>query len=139
MPEERSCRGAKVLVAEDAPLGRKLIRVRLGLLGCEADIVENGLQAVAKIQENDYDVVLMDLMMPEMDGLAATKVIRESGEHDLPIIALTAAVRDEDREKCRKAGLDDFLGKPIEPRELEETLVRWIGERRRGAIAGKEA
>lgn len=138
MTEDRSCRGTRVLVAEDTPLGRKLIRVRLQVLGCQADFVENGRQAVRKVRENDYDVVLMDLMMPEMDGLAATKAIRESGKSTLPIIALTAAVRQEDRVKCREAGLDDFLGKPIDPDRLKEKLTRWMGECHSPALTAEE-
>ncbi|MFW6158302.1 MAG: response regulator [Planctomycetota bacterium] len=138
MREGGSCRGARVLVAEDTPLGRKLIRVRLDVLGCRADFVENGKQAVEKVRENDYDVVLMDLMMPVTDGLAATRAIRESGKEDLPIIALTAAVTAEDREKARAAGLDDFLGKPIDPDQLEQKLMQWTSGQLSPALTTEE-
>ncbi len=125
--DRRPHRGVNVLVAEDTPLGRKLMQARLLVLGCTAEFVENGQQAVEKALEGKYDVVFMDLMMPVMDGLEATAAIREAGKQDLPIIALTAAVRNEDREKCERAGFDDFLGKPIDPEQLEEKLAKWAG------------
>ncbi len=121
-------RGVKVLVAEDTPLGRKLMQARMLVLGCTAEFVENGQQAVERALEGEYDVVFMDLMMPVMDGLKATAALREAGKQDLPIVALTAAVRNEDREKCEQAGFDDFLGKPIDPEQLEEKLAKWAGK-----------
>ena len=125
MAEELSCTGLKVLVAEDTPVGQKLMKALLQVLGCVADVVANGREAVEKVRENDYDVALMDIMMPVMDGLDATRAIRAGGNDSLPIIALTAAVTKEDRERSRAAGLDDFLPKPIDPKQLKEKIAKW--------------
>jgi len=99
----------------------------LQILGCVSDSAANGEEAVNKVNENDYDVVLMDIMMPVMDGLDATRAIRSNGYHTLPIIALTASVREEDQEKTRTAGLNDFLAKPVDPDRLKEKLLEWAG------------
>jgi len=123
--EELSCTGLKVLVAEDTPVGQKLMKALLQAFGCVADVVANGREAVEKVRENDYDVVLMDIMMPVMDGLHATRAIRASGNDTLPIIALTAAVTKEDRERSRAAGLNDFLPKPVDGRQLKEKIAKW--------------
>ena len=130
MIEELSCKGLRVLVAEDTPVSRKLMRAWLRALGCETDFAVNGKEAVEKVDERDYDIVLMDIMMPVMDGLDATKAIRRSGHPVLPLLALTAAVTREDRGKSRAAGLDDFLSKPIDTKQLKEKLIKWGGASR---------
>ncbi len=117
----------RVLVAEDYETNRKVVLQMLGLMGCRVDAVVNGLEAVEAVQRADYDVVLMDLQMPEMDGLAATAEIRRreaaSGRHT-PILAYTAHAMEEDRLRCLEAGMDGYLVKPVRQRDLYEVLAR---------------
>ena len=100
----------------------------LGLMGCRADAAANGLEAVEAVQRTAYDVVLMDLQMPEMDGLAATAEIRRreaaNGRHT-PILAYTAHAMEEDRRHCLEAGMDGYLVKPVCQRDLYEVLAEW--------------
>jgi two-component system sensor histidine kinase/response regulator len=92
------------------------------------DLAENGEVAVGKVRDNDYDVVLMDVQMPVMDGIEATRVIRSDPRFQtLPIIAMTASVLVSDRELCRNAGMNDHIAKPIDPNQLFDILLRWIG------------
>ena len=106
----------RVLVAEDYETNRKVVMQMLGLMGCRADAAANGLEAVEAVQRTAYDVVLMDLQMPEMDGLAATAEIRRreaaNGRHT-PILAYTAHAMEEDRRHCLEAGMDGYLVKPV--------------------------
>ena len=124
----------RVLVAEDNMVNQKIVLKILGKMGHSADAVANGLEAVQASQAVEYDVILMDCQMPDMDGYEATLEIRrlEAGERRIPIIALTANAMAGDREKCLDAGMDDFLTKPIRPKLLSETLNKWAS-----VIAGK--
>jgi signal transduction histidine kinase/DNA-binding response OmpR family regulator/HPt (histidine-containing phosphotransfer) domain-containing protein len=123
-------RGSRVLLVEDNELNRE---VALGLLEdahLSIDIAENGQVAVEKITKHNYDLVLMDMQMPVMDGLAATRAIRLKLQFQtLPIIAMTANVMESDREKCTDAGMNDHLAKPIDPEALFACLLRWIKPR----------
>jgi len=123
-------RGSRVLLVEDNELNRE---VALGLLEdahLAIDIAENGRDAVEKVAEHNYDLVLMDMQMPVMDGLAATRAIRLKPQfRALPIIAMTANVMESDREKCIGAGMNDHLAKPIDPEALFACLLRWIKPR----------
>ncbi|HMB07773.1 MAG TPA: response regulator, partial [Isosphaeraceae bacterium] len=118
----------RVLVAEDYEINRKVVMQMLGLMGCRVDAVVNGLEAVEAVQRTDYDVVLMDLQMPEMDGLAATAEIRRleaaRGRHT-PILAYTAHAMEEDRRRCLEAGMDGYLVKPVRQRDLHAALAGW--------------
>ncbi len=129
-------RGARVLLVEDNELNRE---VALGLLEdaqLTIDIAENGQVAVRMVGENNYDLVLMDMQMPVMDGLAATRTIRLKPQYQsLPIIAMTANVMESDREKCTEAGMNDHLSKPIDPEALFAALLRWIKPRENTAAA----
>ena len=103
----------RVLVAEDNPVNQRVAQGLLSKLGIDADLAENGREAVRKITSQSFDVVLMDVQMPDVDGLEATRLIRDT---DLPqphIIAMTANAMKEDRERCLEVGMDDFLAKPI--------------------------
>ena len=116
----------RILVAEDNPVNQKLVLRLLERHGYAADVVENGLQAVAAVDNADYDLVLMDLQMPELDGLEATRRIlanRPRGRAPR-IAALTANALAEDRAMCIAAGMDDYLSKPIRPEELVAALER---------------
>ncbi len=112
----------RILVAEDNAVNQALMRGILLKLGCDAAMVGNGQEAVAALAEQDFDLVLMDLQMPAMDGLEATAVIRDPEssvrDHDIPIIALTARAMEEDRQRCLDAGMNDHVSKPIEREEL---------------------
>lgn len=122
---ESECKGIRVLVAEDNPINQKLINVLLENMGCEVDLVSNGQEAIKKIKISEYNLCLMDVWMPVMDGLKATELIRQDINRELPIIALTAAAMKEDEEKCLASGMNDYLSKPIDVRKLKEKILKW--------------
>jgi CheY-like chemotaxis protein len=117
----------KILVAEDNPIIRTLISKLLLKRGYPSDLVCNGKEAVAAVKRQSYDLVLMDMQMPEMDGISAAKAIRASTgpEREVPIIALTANALVGQREICLDAGMNDFLTKPIRPDALYTAIVHW--------------
>ncbi len=115
-----------VLVAEDNYINQQVIRENLRKAGCQVTLAVNGEEAVAAIREKRYDVVLMDIQMPKMDGLEATRIIRSDPRHrSLPIIALTAHAVTGDREKCLAVGMNDYIPKPIEPEQLFSVVRKW--------------
>jgi CheY-like chemotaxis protein len=116
-----------ILVVEDNDIIRILISKLLARRGYHADLVCNGKEAVEAVQEKRYDLVLMDMQMPQMDGITATETIRAlSGpEREVPIIALTANALVGQREICLAAGMNSFLTKPIQPDALYEAILRW--------------
>jgi two-component system, sensor histidine kinase and response regulator len=120
--------GLRILLAEDNPINQKLAIVLLQKAGYSVDAVENGAQVLEKVRANPYSVVLMDVQMPEMDGLEATRQIRaweeESGVH-IPVIAMTAHAMQGDRERCLEAGMDDYVTKPLQPKVLFSAIDRW--------------
>ncbi len=121
---------ARILLVEDNVINQKIALNLLNKIGYSADVVENGLAAVRVLETINYDLVLMDCLMPVMDGLEATGVIRDPNSpvcnHRVPIIAVTANVLDNDRECCLNAGMDDYLSKPLKKDVLSETLDRWL-------------
>jgi two-component system, sensor histidine kinase and response regulator len=125
---EHKKQGLRILLAEDNPINQKLAVVLLQKAGYSVDAVGNGAEAFEKVQENQYSVVLMDVQMPELDGLETTRQIREwersRGQH-IPIIAMTAHAMQGDRERCLEAGMDDYVSKPLEPKVLFSALDRW--------------
>ncbi len=126
-----SCKGARCLIVDDIPLNRQILQELIESAGLHPEVAVNGREAVEAVLEKDFDIVFMDVQMPEMDGLQATQIIRgNEGFADLPIIALTAHAMAGDREKCLQAGMNDFLSKPIQPKELFQTLKQWVGSRR---------
>lgn len=122
----------RVLVVEDTMVNQLVAQSMLEMLGYEVDLQSNGADAVSAVRNNDYVAVLMDCLMPVMDGYEATQRIRrlEGSSRHTPIIALTASAMAGDREKCLLAGMDDHLPKPLERKALEEVLARWSFGRR---------
>ncbi|MCZ7640869.1 MAG: response regulator [Verrucomicrobia bacterium] len=119
--------GRRVLLAEDNEANQFVAQELLQRAGIELDIAEDGRRAVELVRTREYDAVLMDVQMPEMDGLAATQTIRaERAGRPLPIIALTANARQADIETCLAAGMDDYVAKPIDRVHLFDVLRRWL-------------
>ncbi len=127
LAEEVVYKDISVLVAEDNEMNLKLILALLGKLGCKADAVVNGKEAVDKLRNNPakYHLCLMDVQMPVMGGLEASQMIRQEISKDLPIIALTAAVMEDDQQKAKLAGMNAFLAKPINIHRLKEILFKY--------------
>jgi two-component system sensor histidine kinase/response regulator len=125
--EEEKRRRIRILLTEDNPTNQKLVVALIKKAGHSADVVESGQKAMEALNRTSYDLVLMDVQMPEMDGFEATKAIREmEGENKhTPIIAMTAHAMKGDRERCLQAGMDDYVSKPIEPKKLFETIKKW--------------
>ena len=119
--------GAKILLVEDDPINQEITREQLRYAGLLVETANNGKEAIEMACRTDYDVILMDMQMPMMDGPEATRQIRLiPDKNKVPIIAMTANVFNEDRETCFQSGMDDFLGKPVESEALYATLLRWI-------------
>jgi len=116
----------RILLAEDFIVNQKIASRMFKKMGYEIDIAENGLQAVEKSSTFTYDIIFMDVQMPEMDGLQATQMIKSTMQEDSPIIiAMTANAMPEDRKKCIDAGMDDYLSKPFKPSELQKLLMKY--------------
>jgi chemotaxis methyl-accepting protein methylase/signal transduction histidine kinase/chemotaxis response regulator CheB len=113
----------KVLVAEDMALNQLLMKTILDDFGFERDIADNGLIAIEKLKQKTYDIILMDLQMPEMNGFETTEYIRNTLKSQIPIIALTADVTTVDVEKCRAVGMNDYIAKPVDERLLYSKIV----------------
>ena len=116
----------RILLAEDNVVNQKVAQQILGRLGYAADVAANGLEVVAALDRQPYDLVLMDVQMPEMDGLEATGAIRRTlpADQQPTIIAMTAAAMPEDRQQCLDAGMDGYIAKPVRVEELTEALHR---------------
>jgi CheY-like chemotaxis protein len=122
---------ASILVVEDNRINQKIaMRILDKKLGYRADVVSNGREAIDSLERLDYDLVLMDCQMPEMDGYEATRIIRDENStvrnHSIPIVAMTANAMNGDREKCLDAGMDDYITKPINVQNLAEMIERNI-------------
>ncbi len=118
-----------ILLAEDNTVNQRLAKRMLEKRGHSIDIVSNGQEAIDAVANSKYDVVLMDMQMPEMDGLEATQIIRRAeanNGHHIPIIALTANAMKRDRDACLAAGMDAYISKPINPEKLFEEIRKLI-------------
>ena len=120
---ESELKNVKVLIVEDIPLNQLLMKTLLDDFGFERDIAENGKIAIEKLKEKEYEIILMDLQMPEMNGFEATEYIRKTMKSTIPIIALTADVTTVDLAKCKAVGMDDYLAKPVDEKQLYNKIV----------------
>ncbi len=119
-------RGARVLLVEDNDLNQQIASELLQSAGFAVDMAAHGQRAVDMLQVEGYDIVLMDMQMPVMDGIAATRMIRAQPRHaGLPIVAMTANAMQADHDRCLSAGMNAVVTKPIEPDDLWAALVHW--------------
>jgi two-component system sensor histidine kinase/response regulator len=131
-------RGARILLVEDNDINQQVARELLEDIGLVVDVADNGQIALEKVRKAHYDLVFMDMQMPVMDGVTATREIRKLPEFaNLPIVAMTANAMEQDRRKCMDAGMNDFLVKPIDPNDMAAILLRWA--RPRAPVAGTTA
>ncbi|HPB67746.1 MAG TPA: response regulator [Candidatus Omnitrophota bacterium] len=124
MIQKISCSGIKILVAEDSVPNMELLKIHFETLGCTCDYATNGQEAIDFLRQSDYNICFMDLQMPVMGGVEATKIIRNELKKKLPIVALTAAELEDEKERCLEAGMTDYLPKPFGVDELKEKIIR---------------
>ncbi|MBF0398047.1 MAG: response regulator [Desulfobacterales bacterium] len=127
---EAKQRSLRILLAEDNAVNQKLALIHLKKFGFKADAVSNGKEAIQSLEMIDYDIVLMDVQMPEMDGFEATKIIRDINSnvkrHNVPVVAMTAHAMQGDKERCIEAGMNDYITKPINPKKLLEVIEKFL-------------
>ncbi len=125
--EATSIRGAQLLLVEDNPTNQEVALAMLNRIGMRVDVANHGREALQRLADKSYDLVLMDLQMPVMDGFEATALIRAAKwGHTLPIVAMTAAAFADDRRRVFNAGMNDFVSKPVDPQQLLTVLLRWL-------------
>jgi two-component system, sensor histidine kinase and response regulator len=129
-PTSAAVRGARILLVEDNDTNQQVARELLEDAGLRVDVAENGEVGLAMLERAEYDLVFMDMQMPVMDGLEATRALRRVERFaSLPVVAMTANAMEEDRRRCLESGMNDFLVKPIDPQELLTVVLRWVRQR----------
>jgi CheY-like chemotaxis protein len=124
---EEKTRGARILIVEDNPTNQLVVKGFLGKRGFQTFVVNHGRQAIEALEASSYDLVLMDVQMPVLDGLETTRLIRQDPRWlTLPIIGLTAHAMAGDRERCLEAGMDDYLSKPVSMTTLVDTVKKHL-------------
>ena len=123
---------AKILLVEDNPINQIIAQKMLEKVGLKPMLANNGVEAMQKLNEQIFDLVLMDCQMPEMDGFDTTREIRKleikaTNQGSIPVVAMTANVMSGDRERCLEVGMDDYIGKPVQRDQLESVLGKWLG------------
>jgi two-component system sensor histidine kinase/response regulator len=118
--------GVRVLLAEDNPVNQRIVARILEKAGCSVEVASDGRQAIKVLVQDEFDLVLMDVQMPHMDGFEATAAIRSDGRfRSLPIIAMTAHAMKGDRERCLQAGMNDYVSKPVHTEQLLGAIAKW--------------
>jgi len=115
-------------------LNQKLMGILLQKLGCTYRMVGNGREVVEALAEGEWDLLLLDLQMPVMDGFETMRILREERRSKIPVVALTACVFQEDQDRCREAGMDGYLAKPVERDELRKAIAQWRLRREPGIV-----
>jgi CheY-like chemotaxis protein len=126
-----SSRSLRILLAEDNLVNQRVAMTILGKMGHRITLATNGLEALEQWRQSDFDLILMDVQMPEMTGLQATMQIRREeaiGTH-VPIVAMTASAMSEDRDRCLAAGMDDFVSKPVSSKVIEQMITATFSDR----------
>ena len=119
--------GTYILVADDYIVNQELVKEMLEMMDCEVDVADDGKETLEMFTENEYDIIFLDIQMPEMDGYEVARRIRQSSKgKKIPIVAITANALVGDREKCLDAGMNDYMPKPIKGERLEEMLRKHI-------------
>ncbi len=122
--------GKKILIAEDDFANQKVASLYLRKIGCKTTVAENGSEAVQMMLDDDFDLILMDCRMPVMDGLQAARLIRQNGDNSTPIIAMTANIDSQDKQSCFDAGMDEFISKPVNLEQLQNTMKLLIDSKK---------
>jgi two-component system, sensor histidine kinase and response regulator len=130
----------RILLSEDSTTSQQICLAILKKLGYTADVATNGREALKALHSASYDLVLMDCQMPEMDGYETSRLVRDPAtdipNHGIPIIALTADVSEGGREKCLEAGMNDYITKPLDPKELAGALAKWLPAESKADVSG---
>ncbi len=127
----------RILVAEDNPINQQLAMIILNKMGYKPEVAENGKEVLQQMTRHQFDIILMDIQMPEMDGLEATQHIRNSKGHQPVIIAITANATRYDRDECLAKGMNDYLSKPVDLEELSQTISKWGAKMKEAAYNEK--
>jgi len=132
---QRNCKDKRLLVVDDDPISRDLILAQLKSIWPKIDVASDGIEAVDAVRNRQYDLILMDLRMPRMDGLNATREIRRlANGAAVPILAMTANVYSEDMARCRDAGMNDFIPKAVSAAPPFEILLKWLDTGSKNAV-----